>query len=205
MYRLLEWTGRRVLLAAGWCYLLITLLICFDIGARRLLGFSSESTTELSGYLMAMGMSWGLAGTLLERSHVRIDVLVQKLPLRARVWLHLAALLALLVVTTFFVYGAVSLARDSLAFGATDLSSLRTPLAVPQGLWAAGFVLLLLAAVAVALRALTQWGRGQALQADRMLMGRSYEDEAAETLEAVAEAQATMVTHPLDGKPGGPA
>lgn len=177
---------------AGWCYLGITVLITFDILARRLLGFSTEATTELTGYLMAIGMSWGLAGTLFERGHVRIDVLVQKLPLNVRVWLHMASLLALLLSTAFFVYGAYSLSRDSWELGATDLSTLRMPMVIPQGLWAAGLALLLLTVLAIVLRSLSQISTGQADAMDRMLMARTYEDEAAETLEAVAEAQAGM-------------
>lgn len=192
MFRALEWVSAKAMTIAGWCYLVITLLICFDIAARRLLGFSTEATTEVTGYLMAIGMSWGLAGTLFERGHVRIDVLVQKLPLKVRVWLHLASLLALLVATGFFAWGAFSLARDSWDFGSTDLSALHTPLAIPQGLWAAGLALLLLAGMAIAARALRQLAGGDADAMDRMLMARTYIDEAAETLEAVAEAQQGM-------------
>ncbi|MCC7226637.1 MAG: TRAP transporter small permease [Burkholderiaceae bacterium] len=192
MYAALQWVGRRAMFVAGLCYLLITLLICFDIAARHLLGFSSEATIELTGYMMAVGMTWGLAGTLFERGHVRIDVLVQKMPLRVRVWLHLLSLTALIVSTGFYTWGAVSLARESLAFNATDLSTLRTPLVIPQGLWAAGFALLLLAALALALRAVRQLAHGQYDAMDQALMARTYVDEAAETLEAVAEAQATM-------------
>ena len=202
MYAALQWVGRRAMFVAGLCYLLITLLICFDIAARHLLGFSSEATIELTGYMMAVGMTWGLAGTLFERGHVRIDVLVQKMPLRVRVWLHLASLVALIVSTGFYPWGAVSLARDSFSFDATDLSTLRTPLVIPQGLWAAGFALLLLAALALALRAVRQLALGQYDEMDRALMARTYVDEAAETLEAVAEAQATMHL-PGDGQ--GPA
>ncbi|CAN7540305.1 TRAP transporter small permease subunit [Variovorax sp. LjRoot84] len=192
MFRALEWVSGKAMTIAGWCYLVITVLICFDIGARRLLGFSTEATTEVTGYLMAIGMSWGLAGTLFERGHVRIDVLVQKLPLKMRVWLHLVSLLALLVATGFFAWGAFSLAKDSWDFGATDLSALHTPLAIPQGLWAAGLALLLLAGLAIAARALRQLAIGDADAMDRMLMARTYIDEAAETLEAVAEAQQGM-------------
>ena len=192
MFRALEWVSGKAMTIAGWCYLVITVLICFDIGARRLLGFSTEATTELTGYLMAIGMSWGLAGTLFERGHVRIDVLVQKLPLKVRVWLHLASLVALLVATGFFAWGAFSLAKDSWDFGATDLSALHTPLVIPQGLWAAGLALLLLAGLAIAARALRQLAGGDADAMDRMLMARTYIDEAAETLEAVAEAQQGM-------------
>ena len=192
MYRCLEWISQRAMFIAGFCYLIITVLICFDIGARQLLGFSSEATIELTGYLMAIGMSWGLAGTLFERGHVRIDVLVQKMPLRIRVWLHMLSLIALIISTAFYVWGSYRLANDSFAFNATDLTTLRTPLVIPQGLWAAGFVLLLLAAVALALRAVKQLATGQLEAMDRALMARTYEDEAAETLEAVAEAQTAM-------------
>jgi TRAP-type C4-dicarboxylate transport system permease small subunit len=192
MFRTLEGISSRAMTIAGWCYLVITVLICFDIFARRLLGFSTEATTEVTGYLMAIGMSWGLAGTLFERGHVRIDVLVQKLPLKLRVWLHLASLLALLVATGFFAWGAFALARDSWELGATDLSALHTPLAIPQGLWAAGLVLLLLAGLAIAARSLRQLAGGDSDAMDRMLMARTYIDEAAETLEAVAEAQQGM-------------
>lgn len=196
MYRILEWVSAKAMTIAGWCYLAITLLICFDIFARRLLGFSTEATAEVTGYLMAIGMSWGLAGTLFERGHVRIDVLVQKMPLHVRVWLHLASLLALLVTAGFFAWGAFSLAKDSMDFNATDLSALHTPLVLPQGLWAAGLALLLLAVVAMTLRAVRQLAGGDADAMDRMLMARTYVDEAAETLEAVAEAQQGMQLPP---------
>ena len=184
---------------AGWCYLGITVLITFDIVARRLLGFSTEATTEVTGYLMAIGMSWGLAGTLFERGHVRIDVLVQKLPLNVRVWLHMASLLALLISTAFFVYGAYSLSRDSWELGATDLSTLRMPMVIPQGLWAAGLALLLLTVLAMVLRSLSQISTGQADAMDRMLMARTYEDEAAETLEAEVCISAVGITANTDG------
>lgn len=190
MFRLVEVAARHAMSVAGWAYVAITALICFDIVARRLLGFSSEATSELTGYLMAIGMTWGMAGTLIERGHVRIDVLVQKLPLAVRVWLHLASLAALATTAGFFVYGAVSLARDSLELGATDLSALRTPLALPQGLWAAGLALLALAVVTLGARALAQLRERRLDDLDRMLMARSYEDEAAETLEAVGQAGA---------------
>lgn len=190
MFRALEWLSGKAMTVAGWCYLAITVLITFDIAARRLLGFSSEATTELTGYLMAIGMTWGLAGTLLERGHVRIDVLVQKMPLGARVWLHLASLAALAVSCGFFAWGAFSLAKDSWDFGSTDLSTLRTPLALPQGLWAAGLALMLLAVVALGVRSVRGVLAGDADGVDRALMARSYVEEAEETLEAVGQGAA---------------
>lgn len=185
----LERLASRALDLSGCAYLAIAALICFDIVARRVLGFSTEATVELSGYLMGVGMTWGLAGTLYERGHVRIDVLLQKLPLRVRVWFHLASLAALLASVGFFAWGACRLAKDSYELGATDLSTLHIPMAWPQGLWAAGFVLMLLAVLAILARSAARLLAGDADGMDRMLMARTYVEETAETLEAVAQAQ----------------
>ncbi len=184
--------------AAGLCYLAITLLICFDIVARRLLGFSSGATTEMSGYLMAVGMSWGMAGALYERAHVRIDVLIQRFPMRSRLWLHLFSLACLLVSVAFFVWGSFSIALDSWTFGSTDLSSMRIPLIIPQGLWALGFGLFLLAGVAILCRCLVLWWGQHPEQMDQMLNARNYVEEAEETLRAVGDSAAPSL------KPGHP-
>lgn len=185
MMRLTAWISERAIALAGWFYLAIALLICFDIAARRLLGFSSEATVEISGYLLASGMTWGLAGTLLDRGHVRIDVLVQKFPVAVRAWLHLASLAALVVTSAFLAWGGCALAYDSWQLHATDLTTLRTPLALPQGLWAAGLALLMVSTLVLFVTALRQLGSGRVEEMDRMLMARTYKDEAAETLGAL--------------------
>ncbi len=176
--------GRWGLALAGFGYLLMTAIILFDIVARRMLGFSTAATTELTGYLLAIGMTLGMAGTLEARAHVRIDVLVQKLPLGWRVGLHLIALSALLVTAGFMTYGAVMLTLESWELHATDLSGLRTPLVIPQGLWTIGFLLLMLTGVALLCRSLSWLMRGQLGAIDRALLSRSDEEEARETVEA---------------------
>jgi TRAP-type C4-dicarboxylate transport system permease small subunit len=189
LWRALERASQHALSVAGWCYLAMTLLICFDIVARRMLGFSSGATSELSGYLLAVGMTWGLAAALIERCHVRIDMLVQKLALAARVWVHFAALAILLVVAGFFAWGAAALALDSWQIHATDVSLLHTPLVVPQAAWAAGLAFFAVTAFALAVRVAAHLAAGKRAQVDRMLAARSYEDEVAETLDAVRGAK----------------
>lgn len=180
----LEWASQRALTVAGWCYLAMTGLICFDIVARRMLGFSSGATSELSGYLLAIGMAWGLAAALIERAHVRIDLLVQRLPAGARAWLHAVALAVLLVVAGFFAWGAIAVTIDSWELKATDVSLLRTPLALPQGLWAAGLALFFLVAVALLVRVASHLFAGRHAAVEGALAVRSYEEEVEETLEA---------------------
>lgn len=132
---------------AGWSYVACAVMITFDIVARNVFGFSSKATVELSGYALAIGISWGLAGAFVARMHVRVDMLLEKLPKVPRAWLHLLALLLLLAFLGMVAYGVVYLAQDSWELDAHDLSALRIPLWLPQGAFAAGVLLFILAAL----------------------------------------------------------
>ncbi|NKC29612.1 TRAP transporter small permease subunit [Falsiroseomonas selenitidurans] len=176
-------------LVAGWGFVLCAFFIAFEVLARSLLRFSTQSTTEVSGYMLAFGMAWGLGHALNTRSHVRIDMLVNRLPQKLRIWLHLLSLLLLGVLMAFVAKGAWDLVDESLLFGATDISLLRTPLAIPQGLWAFGLVVFLLLIAAMLLENLLLAIAGQADQLERNLSSRGYVEEAEEALEALGAAE----------------
>ncbi len=173
--------------AAGWGFILCAVLITADVVARNTIGISSQSTTELTGYMLALGLTWGLAHALAQRAHVRIDILINRLPLRLRLWLHLFSLALLGVFAAFLAYGAFSLVQESLLFGATDISLLRTPLAVPQGLWAAGLVVFLVFIMLMLIEntLLVLAGRGE--EAESNLSTRTYTEEAEEALSALQD------------------
>jgi TRAP-type C4-dicarboxylate transport system permease small subunit len=176
---------------AGWGFILCAVFITFDVIARRFFGFSSQATTELTGYMLAFGIAWALAHTLTTRAHIRIDVLINHLPDRLRYPMHLLSLAALGVFMGFIAKGAYDLVDESVLFGATDISLLRTPLWIPQGLWAFGIAmfLLLIALLFVESLLLILTGRGR--DAEALLHARTYQEEAAEALEAVGVAERT--------------
>ena len=171
--------------AAGWMFFACAAFITFDVLARNFLGFSSKSTTEITGYMLAFGVAWGLANTLYERGHVRVDVLINRAPPGLRQYLHVFALLLLALFAAYATYGAVMLARESFEFGATDMSAFRMPLAIPQSFFAFGLAMLLLATLELLLQALVCIARGRPGEVDGMLSCRTYRDEASEVLEAV--------------------
>ena len=176
--------GRVMGLVAGWAIVLCALFIAAEVLARNLFRVSSQSTTEVSGYMLAFSIAWALAHALTTRNHVRIDVLINRLPVRVRVYLHVLALALLGIFAGFAAQGAIGLALESWDFGATDISLLRTPLVIPQGLWALGlcvFVVLILLMLAEALLLLAA---GDAAEVDRRLGPRSYQEEAEEALQA---------------------
>src|SRR5579871_5302010 len=174
--RLGEEAARWMNRVAGWIYIAAALFITFDVLARQFLGFSSKSTVELTGYMLAVGISWGLGFALVERVHVRIDVLINRLPLGLRQYLHVLALLLLAVFAGFLAWASIMLVRESMEFHATDLSPLSVPLAAPQALWALGlcafFALTVLMVIEVALLLVKRDGAG----VDRLLGQRTYEE-----------------------------
>lgn len=186
--------GRAMGLVAGWGFIGVAGLITFDVLARRFLGFSTQATTELSGYVLAFGIAWGLAHTLSARAHVRIDVIVNMFPARVRTWLHLTSLAFLGVLVGYLFYGAVLLVQESLLFNATDISVIRTPLAIPQGLWVAGIGMLLVLVLVMFAEGLLLALAGRGAETEAMLSTRSYQEEVAETLEAVGETPAADTT-----------
>lgn len=175
--------------AAGWNYVACALFITADVLGRNLLGVSSAATVEVTGYMLAVGIAWGLAHALAKRAHIRVDVWVNRLPLKLRAVLHLLALLSLGAFAGFCAWAAYALVDESLLFGAVDNSALRVPLAIPQGLWTAGIAAFCLMIAVLVLESLLSILLGRPEELDRLLGSRTLEDETEEALEAVAMAR----------------
>jgi TRAP-type C4-dicarboxylate transport system permease small subunit len=183
--RLVTVLAQAMGIIAGWGFVLCAFFIAAEVLARAFLRISTGSTVEISGYMLAFGLSWGMAHGLATRSHVRIDMLVNRLPRPARVPLHLLSLGLLGVFIGFVANGAWDLVDESLLFNASDISALRIPLAIPQGLWAFGLIVFLLLIVLMFVENLLLALAGDARQVERNLASRSYTDEAEEALEAL--------------------
>ena len=176
---------------AGWGFILCSVFITFDVLARRFAGFSSQATTELTGYTLAFGISWGLAHALTMRAHIRIDVLINYLPDRLRYLMHLLSLIALAVFMGFIAKGAWDLVDESILFRATDISVLQTPLWIPQGLWALGIMVFLALILLIILENVLLLLSGRGREAEALVHMRTYQEEVDEALEATGLADTT--------------
>jgi TRAP-type C4-dicarboxylate transport system permease small subunit len=176
--------GHLMNAVAGWLFVVCALFVSFDVLARKFFNVSSRATVELTGYMLAFGIAWGLCDALTTRAHIRVDVLVTRMPLAFRVWMHGLALAFLAVLAWFFAWRGWAVVHDSWEFGAHDSSALTVPLVVPQALWAFGitvFFALTLIMLAEVVLLLTLGGRHEV---ERLLGPRTLEEEAEEALEA---------------------
>ncbi|MCU0946030.1 MAG: TRAP transporter small permease [Rubritepida sp.] len=173
---------------AGWNYVACAFFVTADVLGRNLLGVSSAATVEVTGYMLACGIAWGLAHTLAVRAHIRVDVLLNRLPAAARAPLHVFALLLLAGVAAFMAWAAWALVDESALFGARDNSALRVPLVIPQGIWAFGLSAFLLMCAVLLLEALLALLAGEPRRVDALLGSRTLQEETEEALDAVAMA-----------------
>ena len=183
--RAVDRVARLMGACAGWLFIGCACFITFDVIARRFFGFSTQSSVELSGYMLGIGIAWGLAAALEARAHVRIDVLIQRMPAALRRHLHWLALVMLAVFAGFLVYGAWQTTMESWDFKATDNSLLKTPLIIPQGLWLAGLAVFGLMTVLRVLEVALLLPRGDIAAIEHLTGPKSYVEEADETLHAL--------------------
>lgn len=172
--------------AAGWIFVACSFFIAFDVLGRKFFGVSSKATVELTGYALAFGIAWGLTDALTTRVHIRVDVLVTRMPQGLRVYMHALALAFLVVLNVFFVWRGWAVVGESWMFGAHDSSAITTPLVVPQGLWAAGMTVFLFLSVTMLLEVIVLLVLGERQRVDRLLGPRTLAEETAEALEAAA-------------------
>ena len=135
----------RLKLANKWVAVLIggLLLACavfvlLDIVMRQA-GSSFGGTDEISGYVMAIATSWGMAYTLLELGHVRIDLLRSRGGQRTRSLFDLGALLALTATVTLIAWRCWPVLERSIANMSRANTPLETPLWLVQTPWFAGW------------------------------------------------------------------
>ncbi|OLO09127.1 TRAP transporter small permease protein [Salinicola sp. MH3R3-1] len=123
----------------GLALLAVAIFIGVEILLRKLAGHSLSGVHEYSGYVLAVLSAWGISHTLLERAHIRIDVVHGRLPPLSQHALNIVSLLALNLVAWTIALNAYPVLVKSLANGSTANTPLATPLWIPQLLWAAGY------------------------------------------------------------------
>ena len=131
--------NRGIALLTGILLMGCAAIVLADIVLRQL-GSSFGGTDEISGYVMAIATSWGMAFTLLELGHVRIDILRARTRNMARALFDLFAMLTLTGTVTLIAYRCWPVLERSLANSSRANTPLETPLAWVQTPWFLGWV-----------------------------------------------------------------
>lgn len=163
--RLLAIIGGMMIVAVGF-------LIFFEIVLRSF-SITLGVTDEISNYALAIGSALAFSHCLVERAHIRIDSATRFLPLKIRIVIDLAAILALAGFYLVVAWYAVETALVSFHRNARSLTELQTPLFIPQGLWALALILFVVIGVIIFLAACGRILRGDMDGAQELIATKS--------------------------------
>lgn len=167
--------------ASAWiCGLLLALSACvigLDIVLRETLVITIGGANELSGYALAVSSSWGCTVALVHRMHVRIDSVYTRLSARIRALLDMVGLAAFIYFLAFVTFYAWKVLEQSIESNSRSISALGAPLAVPQAVWFAGFVVFLLVGTLYLARAMLAFAKGDLRRLRELLGARSIQEE----------------------------
>jgi TRAP-type mannitol/chloroaromatic compound transport system permease small subunit len=184
--RLNEWVGRWV----AWLVLAAVLISTLNALSRKLFNLSSNAYLEIQWYLFAAVFLLAAGYTLLRQEHVRIDVILGRFSRRTQVKVEIFGYLAFLLPFVVVIFELV-MPLVLRAYATNEMSSnagglVRWPV---YALVPAGFALLGLQGVSEVIKRIA-FLQGRAADPGQKQAGKTAEEELAEEIRRLAEAQA---------------
>ncbi|GGF71520.1 TRAP transporter small permease protein [Azorhizobium oxalatiphilum] len=182
-------------IAGGWGLVGLSIWIVVNVLLRKFASFSFQGVDEYGGYFLAIVSAAGFAKAALDKAHVRIDVVTRLFPLAGRAIFDVVALGLLFAMMWIIASKAVLLTYESWSMGALTPSVLRTPLWIPQSIWALALVWF-----TFVLAFLLVWAFGRLLRADFAGIEDKLGQDDIETEVAaeIADARARLATSPKE-------
>jgi TRAP-type C4-dicarboxylate transport system permease small subunit len=135
--RLIDWPT----LLSGWALLALSVMIAFEVLARKYFQLSLKGVDEFGGYVLAIGSAIGFSYALIMRGHVRVDLLLLKVSTPLQDWANWIAALAMTAFSYVLLWRTLFVYARTWQLGAKSGTPLDTPLVYPQGLWTIALVL----------------------------------------------------------------
>ena len=133
----------------GYVLLGLSFLIVFEVIARKLFDFSLQGVDEIGGYVVAITGTFGFAYALIERTHTRIDIVLDHVTSQLRNLLNVLAYGLVAAASVFMLRYAYEALNESILFGSLSPTPLQTIMWIPQSLWVAGLVWFSITALAI--------------------------------------------------------
>jgi TRAP-type C4-dicarboxylate transport system permease small subunit len=170
-------------LVFGYVMLVFAVIVTFETIARKLLGFSFQGVDELGGYALAVGSSLAFTTAMVERGHIRIDLLHLRFPRTLQALLNWLSVLLIAVFALLLMKVGADVLNETIEFNSTAPTPWATPLIWPQTVWYAALALFAVVALALAAHATYAFATGRWTQLGRLYGPKLAEEEIKEELE----------------------
>jgi len=184
---------RKVNLYGAWMggglMILTSVLIAIEVVLRKLFSISIGGSDELSSYVLAIGCSWAFGFALMEKAHIRIDILYSRFSERFRIVLDLFSLVIFICYAVPLIYFSGLVFQTSFVKNSTANTPLQTPLWIPQGIWFLGLVVFLITMGVLFIASIERLFRGDLKGALAISRPISLEEESEEGIAILTESK----------------
>ncbi len=167
--------NRTIAMVVGIGLLGMAAFVVADIGLRQVHA-SFGGSEELAGYAMALVTSWGMAYTLLELGHIRIDLLRSRTQGTARALFDIFSMIVMSGVVVVIAIKCWPVVERAIENGSRANTPLATPLAWVQIPWFAGWVWFAVMTCLVTLAAISLFARGRAAETEPFIGAYAEQD-----------------------------
>lgn len=115
-------------------------LITIDVVMRALFHINYFASLELSSYAFALATSFGMAWALIDKAHIRIDVIYTHLGRRMRSIADLIAIGSLALCVGVAIYWMSALVLNNYELGVVSNTAKQMPLVIVQTPWLMGYI-----------------------------------------------------------------
>jgi TRAP-type C4-dicarboxylate transport system permease small subunit len=147
----------------GGAHLAAAIMVTIDVILRKIFSITMSGSDEMSGYVFAAGTTWAYSYCVLHRSNIRIDAVYNLLPRRLCGVLDIVGVVLLLIFNAVLTRHAWEAFATSYVRDSVSITTLATPLWIPQLFWVIGLIAFQLTLIFVAVYAtLRYWQRDDA-------------------------------------------
>jgi len=167
--------NRTIALIVGVGLLGMAAFVVADIALRQVHA-SFGGSEELAGYAMALVTSWGMAYTLLELGHIRIDLIRSRTKNFVRAMFDIFAMIMMSGVVVTIAIKCWPVVERAIDNGSRANTPLATPLAWVQIPWFAGWVWFAVMTCLVTLAAISLAVKGRATETEPFIGAFAEQD-----------------------------
>lgn len=131
----------------------LSLFVAIETAIRKLFNVSFQGADELGGYVLAIGGALSFTVALLERGHIRIDLVYDRMRPALKAALNWLAAVSLAVFGLFLARYCWLVIRDTIEYKSTAPTAWATPMIYPQAIWYACLLTFTVASLILAFRA----------------------------------------------------
>lgn len=137
----------------GYLLLFLSALVMLEAIGRKWIGFSLQGVDELGGYILAVTTGIAFTVALIDRAHIRIDMIYDRCSQTVQAWLDWLSTMLVASMSLLLCYVGATALKETVDFGSTAPTPWATPLIWPQGFWFATLALFSIVAVITFIRA----------------------------------------------------